>query len=83
MNDNLSDPDLGNQEFKDLSSIRDLVSNLTKNLDEKEKFHAIVHNALQNPDDLNSENKHDMLMKIVSQRNDLAQVLKYTSKLLG
>ena len=62
----MSDPELGNQEFKDFSSIRDLISNLTKDLDEKEKFHAIVDNALQNPDNLNSENKHDILKKIVS-----------------
>lgn len=54
------------QDFKGFNRVREIISNLTKDLDKQEKVHEIIQNALQYPNNLNSEDKHDMLMKIVA-----------------
>ena len=54
------------QDFKGFNRVREIISNLTKGLDKQEKVHKIIQNALQNPNNFNSEDKHDLLMKIVA-----------------
>lgn len=67
---------------EDFNFIDEIVSGHMKDLDQQEKIHNLVENALEDKNNLNSEYKEDIIGKVETCHDNFIKVLTYAGFLL-